>query len=59
MLLTNVLAQISNGSAMDLANIAAGAAGLRALAAEHALHSGELPDGSDDAAQQRRRRNEV
>jgi hypothetical protein len=32
---------------------------LRVLSAEQAIHAGELPDGSDDAAQLRRRRNEV
>src|SRR5271169_6149219 len=58
MLLINVFSQISSGSALDLANVAAGAAGMRAMAAEQAIHSGELPDGSEDAAQQRRRRNE-
>jgi flagellar protein FlbD len=58
MLLINVFSQISSGNALDLANVAAGAAGMHALAAELAIHSGELPDGSEDAAQQRRRRNE-
>jgi len=59
MLLINVCSQLSTGSAADFANLAAGAAGLRAMAAEQALHAGELPDGYDDAAQQRRRRNEL
>src|ERR1700751_1874192 len=59
MLLIQVFAQTSSGSVSDLANIAASGAGLRALAAEQAIHSGELPDGSEDSAQQRRRRNEL
>ncbi len=58
MLLVHVLAQISGAGPVDLANIAAGAAGFRAMAAEQALHSGELPDGSEDGAQLRRRRSE-
>jgi flagellar protein FlbD len=58
MLLINVFGQISTGSAMDLANVTAAAAGLRAMAADEAIHSGDLPDGSEDAAQQRRRRSE-
>jgi flagellar protein FlbD len=51
MLLVNVFAQISTASATDLANAAAGAAGLRVLSADYAIHAGELPAGSDDAAQ--------
>jgi flagellar protein FlbD len=58
-LLVQVLRQISVGNATDLVNLSAAAAGLRTLAAEQALHSGELPDEYDDAAQQRRRRNEL
>lgn len=58
-LLVNVFAQLSAGSTTDMVKVAAGAAGLRAMAAEQALHSGELPDGSDDLAQQRRRRSEI
>jgi len=59
-LLVDVFSQISTGGAMGLANVAAGAGGMRAMAAEQAIHSGELPDGwSEDAAQQRRRRNEL
>ncbi len=56
--LINVFAQLSRSGAIDLVNVAAGAAGLRAMSADQALHSGELPDGSEGAAQQRRRRNE-
>jgi len=59
MLLVTVFAQVSTASATDLANAAASAAGLRVLSTDHAIHAGELPDGSDDAAQLRRRRNEV
>lgn len=58
MLLVDAFGQISSNSAVDLAN-AAGASGLRAMAADHAVHAGELPDGSEDAAQQRRRRSEL
>ena len=58
-LLANVFSQILPGNAMDLAGVAASATGLRAFAAEQAIHSGELPDGSEDAAQQRRRRSEL
>ena len=58
-LLTNVFTQNSTGNATDLASIAAGAAGLRAVASDRAHRFGELPDSSEDAAQQRRRRNEL
>jgi flagellar protein FlbD len=59
MLLVNVFSQLSTAGAADLANVAGGAAGLRALAAEQAMHAGEVPDGVDDAAQLRRRRKEI
>jgi flagellar protein FlbD len=59
MLLIDAFGQIPSNSAVDLANTAAGASGLRAMAADHAVHAGELPDGSEDAAQQRRRRSEL
>jgi flagellar protein FlbD len=49
----------SQGSAADLATTTASAAGLRAFTAEQVIHSGELPDAADGAAQQRRRRNEL
>jgi flagellar protein FlbD len=57
-LLANVFAQLS-GTAPDIAKVAAGSAGLRAMAVEQAIRSGELPDESDDFAQLRRRRSEI
>lgn len=59
MLIRNVVTQATVDSVADLANVAANAAGLRAMAAEQAARSGDLPDESDDIAQQRRRRNEA
>lgn len=59
MLLRDAVMQASAGSTVDLATAAASASGLRAMAADQATRSGELPDEFDDTAQQRRRRNEV
>ena len=58
-LLINVFTRNSTCNAIDPASIASGEAALRAVAAERALHSGELPVGFEDAAQQRRRRNDL
>ena len=57
-LLTSVLRQAADNGFTGLVNLSASASGLRALAAEQAMHSGELPDSSDDALQLRKRRNE-
>lgn len=59
MLLCDAVAQPSAGKTVDLATAAAGASGLRAMAADQVTRSGALPDEFDDTAQQRRRRNEV
>jgi flagellar protein FlbD len=56
-LLANVLRQ-ADGGFSGLVNLASSSSGLRALTAEQAVLSGELPDGSDDALQLRKRRNE-
>lgn len=57
-LLANVLRQAADGGFSGLVNLASSSSGLRALTAEQAVLSGELPDGSDDALQLRKRRNE-
>jgi flagellar protein FlbD len=57
-LLIQVFSQISAGSAGDIANMVAADAGVRTMAAEQALHAGELPEEVDDAMHQRRRRSE-
>lgn len=58
-LLRDVVAQAVAVSPADLVSVAAGAAGMCAIAAETAARPGDLPDDLDDAAQQRRRRNEA
>jgi flagellar protein FlbD len=58
-LLMNVLSQVSTANGIELAGLAAGAAGMRAFTADQAMRSGELSDGVEGAAQQRRRRNEL
>ncbi|HYK34641.1 flagellar FlbD family protein [Alloacidobacterium sp.] len=58
-LLCSVAAQLSASSTVDLASVAANAAGQRAMAVEQAIHLGELPDESDELALQRRRRNDA
>jgi flagellar protein FlbD len=55
-LLMNVFSQIPTGNAVELANVAAGTGGLRAMSVEQAIRSEELPDGSEDLAQRRRRK---
>jgi flagellar protein FlbD len=56
MLLADVIKRVSGDGATTLTGAAAIASGLRAFTAEQAIHSGELPDNSEEAAQQRRRR---
>ena len=57
-LLMNVLSQLSTANGIELAGVAAGATGIRAFAADQAMR-GDLSDGVEGAAQQRRRRNEL
>ena len=58
-LLIQVFSQVSAASEADVVNMAASSSGLRAMAAEQAIHAGELPEEADDAAHQRRRRSEA
>jgi flagellar protein FlbD len=56
MLLADVVKRVSADGATTLASAAAIASGMRASAAEQAINSGEIPDNPEQAALQRRRR---
>jgi len=58
MLIANVLRYIPGDEATSLAGVAAAASSLRAAAAEQGIHSGELPDESEEPALLRRRRHD-
>jgi flagellar protein FlbD len=55
-LLADVLKYFPGDGMTALASVASGASNLRALATEQEPRDNEVPDGRDDAAQQRRRR---
>ncbi|HSY72451.1 MAG TPA: flagellar FlbD family protein [Alloacidobacterium sp.] len=58
MLIANVLRYIPGDEATSLTGVAAAASSLRAAAAEQGIHSGELPDESEEPALLRRRRHD-
>jgi flagellar protein FlbD len=59
MLLADVLKLIPTEGITRLATAAASASSLRAASAEQDSPDNEIPDGSDETAQQRRRRNNL